>query len=88
MEDFDKKFEKLKEQLELQEWPNVYMFKFITVKEKVSEIKPLFKDGEISTKESSKGKYVSVSVKMMMFSADHIIERYRSVSHLKGVISL
>lgn len=88
MEDFDKKFEKLKEQLELQEWPNVYMFKFITVKEKVSEIKPLFKDGEISTKESSKGNYVSVSVKMMMFSADHIIERYRSVSHLKGVISL
>lgn len=88
MDDFDKKFEKLKEQLELQEWPAVYLFKFITIQEKVSEILPLFKDGEVSTKRSSKGKYISVSVKMMMFSADQIIEKYRSVAHIKGVISL
>lgn len=88
MEDFDKKFEKLKEQLELQEWPNVYLFKFITVQENVSKILPLFKDGEVSTKRSSKGKYISVSVKMMMFSADQIIEKYRSVAPIKGIISL
>ncbi|MDB2363780.1 DUF493 domain-containing protein [Flavobacteriales bacterium] len=88
MEDFDKKFEKLKEQLVLQEWPNVYLFKFITSDDNVSEILPHFKDGEVSTKRSSKGKYISISVKMMVFSADQIIEKYRAVSHIKGLISL
>jgi uncharacterized protein len=88
MEDFDKKFEKLKEQLSLQEWPNVYLFKFITTEDTVSQILPHFQDGEVSTKRSSKGTYISISVKMMVFSPDQIIEKYRAVSHIKGLISL
>jgi uncharacterized protein len=88
MEDFDKKFEKLKEQLDLQEWPNVYLFKFITTDTIVSQILPHFQDGEVTTKRSSKGTYISVSVKMMVFSSDQIIEKYRAVSHIKGLISL
>lgn len=88
MDEFDKKFEKLKAQLINENFPLVYMFKFITPQDKVSEVMPLFEEGDISTRRSSKGNYVSITVKMVMFSADHIIEKYRAVSHIKGVISL
>lgn len=88
MDEFDKKFAKLREHLELEKYPMVYMFKFIMPIDKVAEIKPIFQEGEITTKKSAKGNYISVTVKMVMFSAEHIIEKYRSMSHVKGVISL
>jgi putative lipoic acid-binding regulatory protein len=88
MEEFDKQFEKLREQLELQEWPSVYMFKFIVPAQNISEIKPLFETGEMSTRSSKNGKYISVTIKMVMFSVDHVMDRYRSVSHITGIISL
>ena len=48
MDDFDKKFAKLKIQLEQINWPEVYMFKFIVPADKVNEVKPLFEEGEMS----------------------------------------
>lgn len=88
MSDFEKKFGKLKEQLEKVEWPEVYLFKFIVPSDKVDQIKPLFQEGEMSTRKSRKGNYVSVSIKMVMFSADHVMDRYKSVQHIEGIISL
>lgn len=88
MDDFDKKFAKLKIQLEQINWPEVYMFKFIVPADKVKEVKPLFQEGEMSTRSSKNGNYISVSIKMVMFSADHVLDRYRSVSHIKGLIAL
>lgn len=88
MDDFDKKFAKLKIQLEQINWPEVYMFKFIVPSEKVDQVKPLFEEGEVSTRTSAKGNYVSVSIKLVMFSADHVLDRYRSVSHIEGLIAL
>ena len=85
-------FGKLRAQLDLMEWPNLYLYKFIipNENEKLAQVTALF-DGEtaeISYHESGKGNYVSVSVKEVAVSVDQIIEKYQKASEIKGVISL
>ena len=64
------------------------MFKFISSKEKLDELKPYFNDAEIKTKPSSKGTYVSFTAVVVAVTADDIIQRYKSLSHIEGLISL
>lgn len=78
----------LRDKLKEQKFPCKYMFKFITSEAKLSELKPYFKDAEIKTKPSSKGKYVSFTAVVMTLDADQIIDRYKSLSHIQGLISL
>ena len=73
-------------------WPAPYLFKFIVTSslEKIAEIEAVF-DGlgaAIQTRDSSKGTYTSVSVKVMMESPDSVVEKYKEVSKVEGVISL
>jgi len=73
-------------------WPAPYMYKFIvpSTNEKVAEIEAIF-DGTgalITMRESSKGTYTSVSIKVTMESPDDVIEKYKEVSKVEGVISL
>ena len=82
------KYQGLREKLLQQEFPCKYMFKFITSKEKLSELKPYFQDAEIRTKPSSKGTYVSFTALEIMLSPEEIIKRYKSLSHIQGLISL
>lgn len=70
------------------EFPSKYMYKFIVVKEKVQDILPFFETAEISTKKSKTGKYISVSATIVAFSSDDIIDKYKSLSHVEGIISL
>lgn len=84
-------FDKLKEQLGLQEWPAVYFFKFIIPNEpeKIAQTSALFGDeAEITMHPSRNGKYVSFSVKEIMIDVDSIIEKYEKASEIKGLISL
>ena len=39
-------------------------------------------------KQSSKGSYISVTVKELMLSAEEVIARYRLISQIDGVIML
>jgi putative lipoic acid-binding regulatory protein len=85
-------FDKLRAQLDLMEWPNLYLYKFIipNENEKLAQVTALF-DGEtaeISYHESGKGNYVSVSVKEVAVSVEQIIDKYQKASEIKGVISL
>lgn len=64
------------------------MYKFITSEEKIAELKPYFQKAEISTKASSKGKYISFTAVDMAISAEHIIDKYKSLSHIQGLMSL
>jgi len=82
------KYEGLRKKLAEQKFPCKYMFKFITLEENLAELKPYFEDAEVKTKPSSKGKYISLTAVIMALSADQIIERYKSLSHIKGLISL
>jgi len=86
-------YERLKKQLEEDTiWPSHYLFKFIIPAdlEKIAEINAIFDgtDAEITTRDSSKGTYSSVSIKVLMLSPDAVIEKYLEVSEVKGVISL
>ncbi|MEM0518850.1 MULTISPECIES: DUF493 family protein [Aequorivita] len=86
-------YERLKKQLEEDTtWPAPYLFKFIVPAElgKIAEIEKIF-DGTnaaISTRDSSKGTYTSVSIKVTMQSPDEVIKKYLEVSAVEGVISL
>ncbi len=86
-------YKRLKEQLEVDTtWPAAYMYKFIVPAnlEKVAEIEAIFDEtnATIQTRDSSKGTYTSVSIKVNMDSPDAVIEKYLEVSKVEGVISL
>lgn len=84
---------RLKNQLaEDTHWPSPYLFKFIVPAdlEKIAEIRAVFDhtDAEINTRDSIKGSYTSLSVKVTMQSPDAVVEKYVEVSTVEGVISL
>lgn len=81
--------EKLKELLdESQEFPSLYTFKFIVPNEQVSTLKAIVRRGNFIEKPSRTGKYMSVSVTLEMKSSEEIIEMYRRVAVVEGLISL
>jgi putative lipoic acid-binding regulatory protein len=87
----DKKFDKaaFKEKLESSgEFPLLYMFKFIVPMGREAEVGVLFPKNEIILKTSSGGKYVSVTIQVMMDTADQIIHIYEKASEIEGVISM
>lgn len=86
-----KGFENLRAQLDALEWPSVYLFKFIVPNdnEKMAQVSALFdENATISYHTSSKGNYVSVSVKEVMLSGDSVIEIYENAIKIEGIISL
>jgi putative lipoic acid-binding regulatory protein len=70
-------------------WPARYTFKFVVPTGKIDEVKQLFSDdAEISVKESSGGKYGSVTILMNVSEANQIIDIYNRASTIEGIISL
>lgn len=88
----DELFKNLHEKLSKDpNWPQVYMFKFIITADikKMALVEAKFSDEAIiQQKESSGGKYMSITVKEVMLSADAVIDKYKEVSLIEGVISL
>lgn len=86
-------YERLKKQLEEDtSWPAPYLYKFIVPAEleKIAEIRSVFDglDADINTRDSIKGNYTSISVKVTMESPEHVVKKYIEVSNVEGVISL
>ncbi len=81
-EEFKKKLD------DIHDFPALYMFKFIVTEDKKDEVKKLFPLSELSYKPSSKGKYTSVTAKVMMQSSDHVIEVYKEAQKIEGIIAL
>lgn len=87
-------YEKLKAQLlETSVWPSQYLYKFIvlTNSEKIVQVEAIFDNigAVINKKESSNGKYTSISIHVNMANPDTVIEKYIEVSEkVEGVISL
>jgi putative lipoic acid-binding regulatory protein len=85
------KYEKLKAALKDYDFPLVYPFKFIVAanKEKLIEIKRNFDEtAEIDVRESRNGKYSSITIKQMMLSTEDIINHYKKLENIEGIISL
>ncbi len=85
-------YESLRKQLEQQEWPDVYMFKFIVpnTSENIAMTTSLFNEesADINMHESRTGKFVSISVKELMLDVDSIIEKYKEATKIKGLMAL
>lgn len=90
--DTNEPFDKLRELLNKESnWPTVYMFKFIVPadNQKIALVEAKFSDeAVISHKESSNGKYFSITVKEVMLSADAIIDKYKEMKNIEGLITL
>ncbi len=84
---------KLKDSLDATtKFPSEYLYKFIVPSKgnHFMEVEDLFKDKliKISSKESKTGKYVSVSIKIILSSSDEVISYYRKAEKIEGIISL
>ena len=78
-----------KEKLDIEyQWPSLYTFKFIVPKGKEEIIKEIFIQHDVSEKASSKGNYISTTIKIMAHSSDIVIDYYIKASKIEGVIAL
>jgi len=89
----DEFYERLKEQLgTTNKWPSDYLFKFIvpTDTEKIKQIQDIFDNtgAVIESKKSKNGKYTSLSIMVNLENPDKVIQKYREVGEVEGVISL
>lgn len=88
----DNFYEGLKKKLEEQfSWPQVYMFKFIIPSDnhKLALVEALFGAmAEVTTRQSSTNKFISITAKEMMLSPNEIIEVYKKAEKIEGIISL
>ncbi len=86
-------YNRLQEQLrESTTWPSDYLYKFIVESdpEKIARIHEIFNNtgAVIELKQSKKGKYTSVSVTVNLKNPEAVIEKYKEVGKVEGVISL
>jgi hypothetical protein len=86
-------FSELQKKLEesIKSFPYVYLFKFIVKADNksIALVQVMFgNDAEIFQKQSSKGNYVSLSVKQVVLSVDEIISIYIKASEIEGLITL
>lgn len=83
----------LKEKLEVNHnFPEDYPFKFIIINEekKITEIYRIFDDMKftLTTRDSKNAKYTSLSITAFVLDAEHVIEIYKKVGEIEGVMSL
>jgi hypothetical protein len=87
----EEEFNKLREQLNKEDnWPMLYMFKFIipAVNKSIALVESKFSDEAIITqKESFNGKYISITVKEVMLDADSIINKYKEMAGIDGLMA-
>ena len=78
--------------LHSQEWPGIYLFKFILREGEVKEtvLKEMFhqKEAVFSRKVSSKKTFTSLSIKVEMEDPDAVIAVYKKAQKIKGLITL
>ena len=69
-------------------WPSLYIFKFIVPAGQEEAVKKLFPKHVPSEKRSTKGRYTSVTVQMMMPSSEAVVSIYEQASVIEGLIAL
>lgn len=72
-------------------FPHIYMFKFIIKADNhtMALVEVIFDDdAEFKQSQSSKGNYISITVRQVVMSVDEIISIYEKAAEIKGVMSL
>ena len=80
-----------KEKLEsVQTFPGLYAFKFILTggADKIKELRAVLPEDEFIETPSKTGKYISVTVKKWMEDAEAVVDIYKKVGEIKGVMML
>ncbi|NJK92054.1 MAG: DUF493 domain-containing protein [Blastochloris sp.] len=79
----------LKEKLDQHhQWPGRYPFKFIVKQERVAEVEALFPGETLRQRVSEKGNYVGLTLEKEMGSSEEVLEVYRRVSKVEGLLAL
>nr|WP_315140561.1 DUF493 family protein [uncultured Flavobacterium sp.] len=86
-------YERLKVELDMSNtWPALYLFKFIVPSEadNVERVELAFDcmGAVIKTTKSKTGKFTSISVDVQVKDAQEIIDKYKEVATIKGIVSL
>ena len=68
-------------------WPALYIFKFIVPTGKEEEVKKLFPKHTTTEKLSKNGKYISITIQMMMPSSNSVIAVYQEAASIDGLIA-
>jgi len=89
----DNTFDELQKKLEesIKSFPYIYMFKFIIKADNrtMALVEAIFdNDADIIQKQSSKGNYISITVKQVVMSIDEIITIYKQAAKIDGIMSL
>jgi hypothetical protein len=83
---------KLKVRLdEVHEWPSVYMYKMILEPDpaRLEAVLALFPpEADVLRRYSKGGRFISITVKEVMMSAEEVLQRYDKASEIKGVMIL
>lgn len=82
--------QRLKDRLnQVHEWPSVYMFKLIFEPERsrLERVQALFPpEAELLRRYSAGGKYLSITAREVMMSAEEVVARYELAAEIEGVI--
>ena len=86
-------YDRLKEELEKNtDWPTKYMYKFIVPNEEgnVEKVKSKFDNPDINLKKnySKTGKYVSITVVTEEENPETVINRYKAMEDIDGLVAL
>jgi hypothetical protein len=69
-------------------WPSRYLFKFIVPQAKRAALLAVFDGAVYSLRDSKNGKYVGFTAEIEMPSGSAVVDVYRRVSAIEGVIAL
>ena len=86
-------YDRLKEELEKNtDWPTKYMYKFImpNKEENIDKVKQNFGNQDVDLKKnySKTGKYVSVTLVTEEKNPEAVINRYKSMEEIEGLVAL
>ena len=70
------------------QFPGEYSFKFIVPQAKKQDVLDLLPKGKLTFRDSSNGKYVSVTLKAQLQSSQEVLDVYIAANHIEGCIAL
>jgi putative lipoic acid-binding regulatory protein len=89
MSDTDEETERLLALLENNHsFPTKYMFKFIIPQSKEAEVRNIFPYENLRMNFSKRGKYISITVELIMESPEAILQVYDAARKIEGLIAL
>ncbi len=69
-------------------WPEYYTFKFVVLADKKDQVLEHLAGHKVTVRESSGGKYLSFSSRLLVNSSEEVVAVYASLKDVEGIMSL